>query len=272
MLSNGVTRQFIADVLLAAGARPVMAFDSSEVVEIASQADALCINTGTPHPLIIPSYKLALQEALRRSIPVALDFPGVPASSIRRETAAGLLSILGDRSSEAPVLIRGNASEILCLAEGYSCGGAIDSIHTPAEASVKARILLNAVDAVCISGSENIVLGGSEKRENHIPGGTELMARSSGFGCISTALMSAFLAVSHELSLPPDASVAAVSVCRMMLDASSSILNDSSPGPAEFKSLFIDKLYEISTKNHRTEKNKFKSPDPNQAGGRRVMQ
>lgn len=239
VLTNTVTSAFVADVLLAVACRPVMAFDAREVAEITAVSQALCINTGTPHEGIIPSYSLALKSAAEHCVPVVLDFPGVGASALRGDIADSLLNILNSDNSNWSRLIRGNGSEILALA-GHEVGvSGIDSRHAPELALDAAHRLLSCVDAVCISGRDNHIVGRSDQQ---VAGGSSLMARGTGFGCISTALMAAFLNVDGIAG--NRAEDAAAAVCYLMHQAAEMIVPGS--GPSTFKSTFIDALYRMS--------------------------
>ena len=247
VLTNNVSNLFVADALLAIGASPIMGFDPSEAAQICKASDAVCINTGTPHPLMRKSYSVVLKTCLKNEIPVALDFPGVPASSERQKTASKLLSLLSKKKhkSNIPSLLRGNASEILCMAEGLSRGGSIDSMHTPDELGDYPLSLLKSVQAVCMSGTENIIFDNSPGKVR-ISGGSSLMTRSSGFGCVSTALMACFLAVSTSLYPESPAASASQAVCLLMKDAALSITPDC--GPSVFRNSFIDALFYLSEK------------------------
>ena len=81
-------------LLLACGARPIMASDPQEAAEITAAADALNINIGTLNHLLVPAMLDAGRTANRLGIPVLLDPVGVGASSLRRQTVAQLLKEL----------------------------------------------------------------------------------------------------------------------------------------------------------------------------------
>ncbi|MEE4254342.1 MAG: hydroxyethylthiazole kinase [Desulfuromusa sp.] len=237
VLTNMVTSAFVADVLLAVGCRPVMAFDAREVAEITAASQGLCINTGTPHEGIMPGYPMALRSAARHRIPVALDFPGAGASALRQDLCKSLLEILSHKPEGWLRLIRSNGSEILSLSgtEVEACG--IDSCHNPELALKSGRHLLHCADAVCVSGAINHIISEGYQQ---VAGGSALMSKSTGFGCISTALMAAFLSVSDAVDKGSPGSCAAT-VCMLMRDVAEAITPEF--GPASFKRAFIDKLY-----------------------------
>ena len=109
-ITNFVTVNDCANLLLACGARPIMASDPQEAAEITAAADALNINIGTLNHLLVPAMLDAGRTANRLGIPVLLDPVGVGASSLRRQTVAQLLKEL------KLTAIRANASEIRAIA------------------------------------------------------------------------------------------------------------------------------------------------------------
>ncbi len=247
VLNNIVSSSFVADALLALGAGPVMGFDPRESAEITAASDGLCLNTGTPHRGIEESYLLSLEMAAERGIPVVLDCPGVGASALRMEIARDLLAVMRSGTPSWLRIVRGNGSEILSLAAGESRGGCIDSAHAAGEALEAGRSLLTCAEAVCISGRVNHIIHSGAS--SPVAGGSPLMAAASGFGCISTALMTAFLAVHRNLHTTPTASAASAAraaegVCRLMADCAGGLGEVRTPGA--YKSAFIDSLYKIS--------------------------
>lgn len=108
-ISNIVTANDCANVLLAAGFSPIMADEPAEMAEIALAADACVINLGTPSDR---KYEAAAKAgAAYNSLhkPVVTDPVGIAVSSYRRENAAKLLSYI------RPDVIRCNLSEALAL-------------------------------------------------------------------------------------------------------------------------------------------------------------
>ena len=82
-LTNPVTMQSVANVLLAAGGSAVMAQDEQEVEEITAICQATLLNTGVPDERKIRSCILAGKCANRLGHPVVLDPVGAGASKFR---------------------------------------------------------------------------------------------------------------------------------------------------------------------------------------------
>jgi len=108
-ITNYVVMNFTANVLLAAGAAPVMAHAENEVEEMVAFAKALVLNIGTLDDAWIASMLKAGRKASELGVLVILDPVGAGATTLRTEAAR---RILGEVRVS---LVRGNASEILAL-------------------------------------------------------------------------------------------------------------------------------------------------------------
>ena len=90
-ITNYVTVNDCANIVLACGASPIMADDAAEVEDITSLCAGLNLNIGTLNSRTIPSMLLAGHTANRLGRPVVLDPVGAGASHLRTETALRLL-------------------------------------------------------------------------------------------------------------------------------------------------------------------------------------
>lgn len=109
-ITNYVTVNDCANIVLASGASPIMASDPNEVEEITSICDGLNINIGTLNSRNVEAMILAGKRANQLAHPVVLDPVGVGASTFRTKTALRLLNEVKF------TVIRGNISEIKTLA------------------------------------------------------------------------------------------------------------------------------------------------------------
>ena len=91
-ITNYVTVNDCANVVLACGASPIMADDREEVAEISSLCAGLNLNIGTLNSRTIDSMLLAGKRANELGHPVVLDPVGAGASKLRTETALRLLN------------------------------------------------------------------------------------------------------------------------------------------------------------------------------------
>lgn len=90
-ITNYVTVNDVANVLLACGASPIMSDDQEEVEDITSICSGLNINIGTLSQHTIPSMYLAGRKANELNHTVLLDPVGAGASALRTDTALGLM-------------------------------------------------------------------------------------------------------------------------------------------------------------------------------------
>ena len=90
-LTNPVTMQDVANILLAAGGSAVMGQDTQEVCEITSFCQGTLLNTGVPDTAKIQACILAGQQANALGHPVVLDPVGAGASTFRKKELKKLL-------------------------------------------------------------------------------------------------------------------------------------------------------------------------------------
>jgi hydroxyethylthiazole kinase len=191
-ITNLVVINFNANVLLAAGASPVMAHAHEEVRDMVGIAQALVLNIGTLDPYWVDSMKLALAAATQRGIPSVLDPVGAGATPYRNQTLESLLAIA------SPTVIRGNGSEIMSTAGAAVKTRGVDSSAADHDALVAAQALVGRTrGTVCVSGEIDHVLD-AQKRWARLSNGHAWMTRITGVGCSATALVGAFCAVQPD--------------------------------------------------------------------------
>ena len=191
-VTNLVVINFNANVLLAAGASPVMAHAHEEVRDMAGIAQALVLNIGTLDPYWVESMKLALAAAAARGIPCVLDPVGAGATPYRNTALEGLLAVA------MPTVIRGNGSEIMSMAGAAGKTRGVDSGAAADDALGAARALAaRSEGVVCVSGETDHILDAG-RRWARLSNGHPWMTRITGVGCSATALVGAFCAVQPD--------------------------------------------------------------------------
>lgn len=202
-ITNFVVMNLNANVLLAAGASPVMAHAHEEVLDMVGIAQSLVLNIGTLEPAWIESMRLALGAASKRGIPTVLDPVGAGATAYRD---ASIELLLG---TAAPTVIRGNGSEIMRVAGANVQTKGVDSSAGANDALASARALVARTSGVvCVSGVTDHIIDST--RHAMLDNGHPWMTRITGVGCSATALIGAFCAVQ------PDAWRATVSAMALM--------------------------------------------------------
>lgn len=200
-ITNYVTVNDCANILLAANASPIMADDLAEVAEITSICNALVINIGTLNERTIESMVLAGKRASELGHPIVLDPVGAGASKLRTETAKLLTSTL--KCS----VIRGNISELKALYTGTGGTQGVDAneVDTITEDTLKDGVSLAKQMAkkfgsiIAITGAIDIVA--SEEKAYVIRNGHEKMRQITGTGCMLTSLIGAYASANPEQML-----------------------------------------------------------------------
>ena len=133
-ITNNVTINDCANIILAAGGTAIMAQDEREVEEITSHAQALVINMGAVRAQ--EAMLRAAKIAKRNGRPVVLDPVAAGASTLRREMCSRLLS------ENLVSVIRGNASEVRALAAGaeQETGVEASALDSVTEAAIQASL------------------------------------------------------------------------------------------------------------------------------------
>ncbi len=190
-ITNYVVMNYTANALLACGASPVMAHAYNEVTEMTSISNALVINIGTLENDWINSMIIAAGVATHKGIPIVLDPVGAGATTLRTQTAKKIL-----HSGNISV-IRGNASEVLALADTQVMTKGVDSLHSVDDAADTAKAIAQKYQCiVAITGPIDVITDGSTTI--HVHNGHKLMSYVTGTGCTATALIGAFCAIDND--------------------------------------------------------------------------
>lgn len=200
VITNTLSQNDCANLLLAVGAHPIMAEAEEEAAEIAASCKALVLNTGIPSAAKFRAMLLAGQAANRAGIPVLLDPVGIGASAFRREQIGRLMDAV------SLAVIRGNSAEIAVLAGDSQAFSGVDSA---ADGDAQpARLAAQRFGAVILqSGAADFITDG--QRDRKIQGGHAAMAKITGAGCMLSALTGAFLAANPAHPLEAAAAAAA---------------------------------------------------------------
>ena len=212
--ANIVTANGCANLLLAAGASPVMSEDTVGAIEFTGMADALSINLGTFFPTLREAALAAQETALRRGIPVVLDPVGAGCAPSRTKLALEILdrgvSVVRCNRSEANALLglRGSTHGVDASPDDAVTEDSLDrAVSDVRELAAK----YNCVMAV--TGAIDLV-GGTDGRVAIIRGGHEIMTKVTGSGCMLSALTAAYAGAEPKFLFEAvAAALAAYGVC-----------------------------------------------------------
>ncbi len=245
-ITNYVTVNDVANILLACGASPIMADDKKEAADITKICQATEINIGTLNSRTIESMLIAGQEANRLGHPVILDPVGAGASELRRETVNVLLETVKF------TVIRGNISEIKTIAQGKKSGKGVDAdivdgITTENIEKVVSfvRKLAKETDAVIVvTGAIDLI--SSSDITYVCKNGHELMSSITGTGCMLSAVIAAFCAANPKYLL--EATAAAVSAVGLCGELAWKKTFEAGEGTGSFRYRFMDAVSLLSVK------------------------
>ena len=199
-ITHPIAINMVANVILFMGAKAICAAHPEEVAEIVGMSDCLSLSLGN----ITSERMVAIDEACHaangKNIPLTIDMVGVGASTLRYKFANKLLS------KYKFDLIKGNASEIRALASGASNAKGIDvgkadelTGSNIEKISMKACELAKKYHTiVLVTGKTDLVVG--ENSYFTIDNGVENLSKITGTGCMLTAMISSFMAVTNPLS------------------------------------------------------------------------
>ena len=234
-ITNYVTVNDCANMVLALGGSPVMADDIAEVEEMVTFASALVINIGTLNERTIQSMLTAGKKANQLGVPVILDPVGVGATTLRTETATKLLKEVRF------AIVRGNMSEIKILAGLNVQIKGVDSIAGEENGVEIAKALSAKLGAVvAITGAVDIVA--EQDRVCTISNGDRLLADVTGTGCMSTSLIGTYAGVTKDYFLAAIAGITTMGLCGELAKARLT----TEQGIGTFKVNLFDEVSKVS--------------------------
>ena len=241
-ITNFVTVNDCANILLSIGATPTMAMDCREVEEAVAKVSALVCNMGAIEHL--ESMLLAGKEANRLHIPVVLDPVGAGGTTLRQEAASLLIQEVQFAA------IRGNASEIKVIAGIHSRGRGVDAAKEDiiSENSLQKDIEIfeelakRIHTVVAVSGPIDVITNGEQTML--IRNGCPTMARITGSGCMLTTLMGAFCGANEEQIF--EAAALAVAVMGIAGELAEEKRIQNKTGNATFRNALIDAIFNIT--------------------------
>lgn len=241
-ITNYVTVNDVANILLACGGSPIMSDEPEDVEDITSICGGLCINIGTLNQRSIDSMFRAGKKANELGHILLLDPVGAGAGALRTNTAVRLMEEVRFDA------VRGNISEIrtLALGSGTTKGVDADTADAVTEDNLEetaAFVKEFAKKAGCIAavtGAVDLVSDGNTCYV--IRNGHPEMRRITGTGCQLSAVMTAFLVANPQEKLK--AAAAAVCVMGLAGETAWKRMQDGD-GNSTYRNRIIDAVYNM---------------------------
>ncbi len=241
-ITNYVTVNDVANVLLACGGSPIMSDEPDDVADITSICGGLNINIGTLNKRSIEAMFVAGRKANELGHVVLLDPVGAGASALRTETALNLMKEIHFD------VIRGNISEIKTLAIGSGTTKGVDADDADAvtEDNLDAMVAFARDFAarfqtiVAITGAIDLIADGTTCYV--IRNGRPEMGRITGTGCQLSGLATAFAVANPENRLRAVAAAVCTMGCAGELGWKNMLPGD---GNSTYRNRIIDAIYNM---------------------------
>lgn len=234
IITNSVTINDTVNFVLAAGGAAICADSPLEVAEVVSLCDALMINIGTPSEKKLTAMLIAGRRANEIGIPVVLDPVGAGASEFRRQILGELLE---DVSFDC---IRGNKSEIAALLGIPFRSKGVETVSLELADEAVHGLTEKTGSVILMTGESDLVFDKRDKFE--IGGGSPLMKKLTGSGCMYSAFIATRLAEHKDESAVKVVRKAAADYKLNTVKAIKLMKERGTLGTASFRQCLIDAM------------------------------
>ena len=248
-ITNPISINDCANILLAIGARPIMAEHPDEVAEITAIAKGLALNLGNITDARMASMKISAGAAKDKGIPFVLDLVGLSCSRLRQKYAKELLKIA------VPDIIKGNISELRTLlglptTPGMGVEAGQKEMVTKENALEYARIFQKQAreyhTLLLATGPIDLVV--SSEEAYIIANGSNALASITGTGCMNNVLAGACLAGVHGISSQATNNTLAAILSCLLLGIAGENIQDIylNQGPGSFHYSLMDSISKLT--------------------------
>lgn len=248
-ITNPISINDCANILLAIGARPIMAEHPEEVAEITAIAKGLALNLGNITDARMASMKISAGAAKNKGIPFVLDLVGLSCSRLRQKYAKELLQIA------VPDIIKGNISELRTLlglptTPGMGVEAGQKEMVTRENALEYARIFQKQAreyhTLLLATGPIDLVV--SSEEAYIIANGSNALASITGTGCMNNVLAGACLAGVHGISSQVTNNTLAAILSCLLLGIAGENIQDIylNQGPGSFHYSLMDSISKLT--------------------------
>lgn len=246
-ITNYVTVNDCANAVLACGASPIMSDEPEDVEDIVSACSALVLNIGTLNECSVQAMRIAGRRARELGRPIVLDPVGAGASRLRTNVAAELVEGLGVS------VIRCNMSEAKAIA---GVGGAPHGVDALTDDAVDEGGLAAAADfarslsaktgaIVAITGA--IDIAADAERAFAVMGGSPMMGRITGAGCMLSCVCGAYAGAASASSALLEHVVACVAQFGVAGEIAASRMSPQD-GNGSFRAYLLDALFNMDAR------------------------
>ncbi|MDU1320886.1 MAG: hydroxyethylthiazole kinase [Clostridium botulinum] len=236
-ITNPISINDCANMILAVGAKPIMAEHPLEVSEITAVSKSLGVNLGNITDNKMKSMLISGETAYEKKIPQIIDLVGVGCSKLRLDYAKKFISECH------PNVIKGNMSEIKAIygikssAKGIDVGACDIIKEQNFDKNIKMikRLSMETGSVVAATGVVDIISNGTYTYI--ISNGCEVLSMITGTGCMLTGLIASYISSENIL----DGTVLAVALMGICGELSQNV-----KGTGSFRNELIDNMFSIS--------------------------
>ena len=246
-ITNNITINDCANIVLSAYGRPIMAEHYKEVSDITKSAKSLAINLGNITDDRMKSIMISGQTAYENKIPIIIDIVGVSCSKLRLDFAIKFIE------KYKPNVIKGNMSEIKTILALNIKSRGIDvnkedvtnNDNINDNVYIVKELALKTSSTIVATGAIDIISDGN--KTYIIENGCEELSRVTGTGCMLNALIATYISSKDIIN----SSILGTIVMGISGELSKSQLEngESNIGIASFKIKLIDNISTIKDKD-----------------------
>jgi hydroxyethylthiazole kinase len=229
-LTNEVTVNDVANVVLHWGGLPVISDDEREVADMVAGAQACLLNMGTVSETGERTMLTAGEAANERAVPVVVDPVGVGATPTRDRVAERLVTELD------VAVVSGNYGEVSALVGTESEVRGVESVGEYADIAESAVACARETDTVVVTSGETDVVA-TDETAYEVRSGHELMGQVVGTGCMLGATLAAFAGAVDD---PRSAALAGTLAYGIAGEAAAEGAFGEYHGPASYLTVFHD--------------------------------
>lgn len=246
-ITNNITINDCANIVLSAYGKPIMAEHYKEVFDITKSANSLAINLGNISDDKMKSIMISGKTAYENKIPIIIDIVGVSCSKLRLDFAIKFIE------KYKPNVIKGNMSEIKTILALNIKSRGIDvnkedvtnNDNINDNVYIVKELALKTSSTIVATGAIDIISDGN--KTYIIENGCEELSRVTGTGCMLNALIATYISSKDIIN----SSILGTIVMGISGELSKSQLEngESNIGIASFKIKLIDNISTIKDKD-----------------------
>ncbi|MBP2649315.1 MAG: Hydroxyethylthiazole kinase [Firmicutes bacterium] len=236
-ITNPISINDCANVVLAVGAKPIMAEHPAEVSEITALSQVLAVNIGNITDVRMQSMLISGKIADKKGLPSIIDLVGVGCSTLRLAFAKKFISKCH------PSVIKGNMSELkaICGCEGKAKGidvgehDAVTNNNLHDSISMLNSLAVKTGAVVVATGVTDIITDGTTIYL--VENGCQMLPLITGTGCMLNALVASFISTENIIG----GTVLAVAVMGI-----SGELSQRVKGTGSFRTELLDCIFNLT--------------------------